>query len=87
MSSASRRTRSPSRLTIVTVTRPGSLTLKVIRFTSRRWSPLGEKKRLSCVISATDSAPLRRWATKNAPKLAATSSAKTTRASLLNGAD
>ena len=84
MPSASRRTRSPSRLTIVTVTRPDSLTVNAIRLTSRRPSPLGEKKRVTRVISATDSAPLRRWATKNAPNVAATSSAKTTRASRVN---
>ena len=78
---ASRRTRSPSRSTIVAVTSSASLTLNVIRLTSRRPSPLGEKNRLSWVYSATDSALLRRWATKNAPNVAATSSAKTTRAS------
>ena len=80
---ARRRTRSPSSLTIVAVTSPASLTLKVMRATSLRPSPLGEKKRVSCVYSATDSAFLRRWATKNAPKVAATRSAKTTRASVL----
>ena len=69
---------------MVTVTRPACLTLKAIRSTSRRPSPLGEKKRVTRVISATESALLRRWATKNAPKVAATSSAKTTRASRVN---
>ena len=84
MPSVTRRTRSPSRSTIVTVTAPASVTVKAIRLTSRRPSPLGEKKRLTRVISATDSALLRRWATKNAPNVAATSSAKTTWASLVN---
>ena len=80
---ASRRTRSPSRVTTVAVTSSASSTLNVMRSTSRMPSPLGENTRLSCVYSATDSAFLRRWATKNAPKVAATRSAKTTRASVL----
>src|SRR3954447_2300108 len=78
--SARRRTRSPSGSTIVAVTRSACLAVNVIRSTSPRPSPLGEKNGVTCVISATDGAFLRRWATKKAANVAATSSTKTTRA-------
>src|SRR3954470_14033957 len=75
--SASRRTRSPSRLTTSTVASSAVLTNSEIRVASLRPSPLGEKNCASLTLM-TGGALLSRWATKNAANVAATSTTKVT---------
>ncbi len=82
---ASRLTSFSASSTIVIVTSSSLRTRTLIRLTSRRPSPLGEKCRVICFITATCGALFRRWATKKAANVAATRSTKTARAKRLTG--
>ena len=62
--------------TISTVRRSEWRTTIAKRLTSWRRSPLGEKGARALRSSTTGAAPFRRWATKNAAKVAATSTTK-----------